>query len=548
MDPFAILRQGVVFNKKKFGSDLHSFKDEKLCPTTPVVAKSLDFFKEFEAKQTTAEAEQKPKERKRKRHHKKKAEKKEEASESEGSSDDKDSEDENDGDRTPLDPIAQHGKVAIEGADVPPPVSSFAGLKALSILPQILANLETSGYDAPTSIQSHAIPIMMQSREVLGCAPTGSGKTMAYAIPILSQLHGPKAVGFRACVVSPTRELAQQIKREFDRLGEGLKLKIKILDKAKPQRRHAFLKQNSMKLDIIISTPLRLVQMIREGAIKLDHVQWLILDEADRLLDDGFDEQLDEIVAACTHSDRRIGLFSATMPERIERIARSVLHDPIRVIVGKRNAAAQLVKQKLVFVGREDGKLLAMRQLVQQGLKPPVLIFVQSKPRAIQLFHELVYDGINVDVIHADRSKLQRDNIVKSFRIGKIWVMIATDLMARGLDFKGVNMVINYDFPPSAIEYVHRVGRTGRAGRAGEAVTFFTQDDIGSLKRIAGVIRSSGCEVPDWMMKVPDKSRSSSKTQVVKRTAITTDLKEKGKLRRLEKEKQASAQDLQTDT
>lgn len=146
-------------------------------------------------------------------------------------------------------------------------------------------------------------------------------------------------------------------------------------------------------------------------------------------------------------------------------------------------------------VGREEGKLLAMRQLIAEGLRPPVLVFLQSKERAKELFHELVYDGINVDVIHAERTQEQRDAVIRQFRSGEIWVLICTDLMARGIDFKGVNMVINYDLPQSAVSYIHRIGRTGRAGRRGLAVTFFTEADMEALRSIANVVKLSGCEV-----------------------------------------------------
>lgn len=144
--------------------------------------------------------------------------------------------------------------------------------------------------------------------------------------------------------------------------------------------------------------------------------------------------------------------------------------------------------------------MIALRQLVQKGIKPPVLIFVQSIERAKELFHELVFDGINVEVIHSDRTKAQRDNIIDQFRVGKIWVLIATELMARGLDFKGVNLVINYDFPQTVASYIHRIGRTGRAGRQGEAVTYYTQEDLQYMKGVVNVMKESGCDVPEWML------------------------------------------------
>merc|ERR1719408_334896 len=186
------------------------------------------------------------------------------------------------------------------------------------------------------------------------------------------------------------------------------------------------------------------------------------------------------------------------MPPAVCDLANSILTNPLRVNIGDVNAAAPDVEQRLLFITHEDGKLFSFRQLVQDGkIKPPALIFVQSKERAKELFGELVYDGIYVDAIHADRTRQQRDNTVKAFRAGKIWVLICTDLMARGVDFKGVESVVNFDFPQSAATYIHRIGRTGRAGQAGTAITFFTTSDFQSLRSIVSVMRQSGCEVPE---------------------------------------------------
>ena len=196
-------------------------------------------------------------------------------------------------------------------------------------------------------------------------------------------------------------------------------------------------------------------------------------------------------------------LFSATIGPFVKELAASFLNNPIELSVGVANAGASSIDQRLVFVGREDGKLIAIRQLIQQGeLKPPVLLFLQNKERAKELFRELVYEGINVDVIHGDRSQQQREDVIRKFRLGETWVLICTDLMARGIDFKGVKMVINYDLPQSGVAYIHRIGRTGRAGRAGEAVTLFTENDIPKMRSIANVMKLSGCKVPDWLLAV----------------------------------------------
>ena len=225
----------------------------------------------------------------------------------------------------------------------------------------------------------------------------------------------------------------------------------------------------------------------------------------------GFLDQVDEILAACTCPKIKKALFSATISSGVEELANTFMKDPIRIVIGAKNAATSSITQKLLYVGQEEGKIIAIRQLIQQGMKPPVLLFVQSIDRARDLFKELIYDGINVDVIHSGRSRAQRDLIISNFRSGKIWVLITTELMARGIDFKGVNLVINYDFPQTAESYIHRIGRTGRAGRNGDAVTYFTKDDLPYLKTIVNVMKQSGCDVPDWMLNLKKPSKNEKK-------------------------------------
>lgn len=259
-------------------------------------------------------------------------------------------------------------------------------------------------------------------------------------------------------------------------------------------------------------------------------IQWLILDEADKLFESGknsFRDQFDQIFNACSNSEKKVALFSATYTHPVSQWCKRNLRGLITVTIGERNTATNLVDQELLFVGSESGKLLAFRDLVRNGLQPPVLVFVQSKDRAQQLFNELIYDGINVDVIHADRTQLQRDKSVTAFREGKIWILICTELMGRGIDFKGVNLVVNYDFPPTAISYIHRIGRTGRAGRKGRAITFFTKDDTSNLRSIAQIMRNSGCEIPDYMLamkKVSKRGRRKLEKSSSKRDNISTGL------------------------
>lgn len=231
-------------------------------------------------------------------------------------------------------------------------------------------------------------------------------------------------------------------------------------------------------------------------------VEYLILDEADRLFELGFLDQVDKVLSACSHPQLKRALFSATMEQGVETLARTVLRDPVRMVVGARNSATASIQQELLFVSNEEGKLIAMRQMLQSGLPLPALVFVQSKERAQQLYQELVYESVAVDVIHADRTQHQRMEAIRKFRAGKVWFLICTDLMARGIDFKGVSTVINYDFPVSSVSYIHRIGRTGRAGRQGRAITFFTEIDKPLLPSIAKLVKQSGSDVPEWMLKM----------------------------------------------
>lgn len=397
-------------------------------------------------------------------------------------------------------------KIKTVGENVPPALSTFDLMKkTYSLSPVLMENLNKSGYTEPTPIQTQAIPVMLQKRQIFACAPTGSGKTAAFLVPVIHHLNKPLNKGFRALIVSPTRELAKQTLRECTRLCEGIGLRAHTFTKINKDK-EKFNPKLAQKFDILIATPNRLVFLLQQEppAVELDNIEWLIIDESDKLFETGvrgFRDQLATIYKACGLNAKR-AMFSATYTVEVAKWSKKNLDGLVAVTVGNRNTTTTTVKQDLVFVGNEEGKLIAMRDLVKKGLTPPVLIFLQSKERAKELFSELIYDGINVDAIHSDRTQQQRDNTVKAFREGKIWVLICTELMGRGIDFKGVNLVINYDFPSSAISYIHRIGRTGRAGRSGKAVTFFTNDDKPMLRSIATVMRDSGCPVPDYMLEM----------------------------------------------
>lgn len=434
-------------------------------------------------------------------------------------------------------------RAKITGDDVPLPIGSFEDLiSRFHINPKLLSNLVDSGFIEPTAIQCESIPICLNNRDLIGCAPTGSGKTLAFLIPLIQAITTPELKkkslkeskkskkakrAIRGLIISPTNELAVQIFQELETLTKGLKLTVGILSKQLANKINNKIIDSS-KYDILVSTPLRLIDTIKNENIDLSGVEQLVIDEADKLFDQGFVEQTDDILSNCTHTKLRTSMFSATIPSGVEEMANSILKDPVRVIIGHKEAASSTIDQKLVFTGSEEGKLLAIRQMIQNGeFKPPLIIFLQSITRAKALFHELIYDKLNVDVIHAEKTPKQRDEVIKRFKNGDIWVLITTDVIARGVDFKGVNMVINYDVPQSAQAYVHRIGRTGRGGKVGKAVTFFTKEDDMSVKPIINVMKQSGCEAgfSSWMenmQRLSKNDKKSIKQHQIKRNQIST--------------------------
>ncbi|XP_020707702.1 probable ATP-dependent RNA helicase DDX52 isoform X2 [Athalia rosae] len=437
-------------------------------------------------------------------------------------------------------------RITAVGRHISALIEEFAQLSSrYGVSSDIIQNIRNCGYVEPTPIQMQAIPILLEGKQLLACAPTGSGKTAAFLVPLIHKLGGPEKKGFRAIILNPTRELAKQTYRECLRLGEGRGFRVHIISNIN-QAMSKYGTKSSQQFDILITTPNRLVHLLNQDppAISLKNVEWLVVDEADKLFEEGvrgFRDQLNQIHKACTNENLHLAMFSATNTPSVTKWCRHNLKGLITVTVGQRNAATEHVTQKLLFVGSEGGKLVAFRNIVQKGMTPPVLVFVQSKERAQELFNELIYDGINVDVIHADRTQTQRDNVVRCFREGNIWVLICTELMGRGIDFKGVNLVINYDFPPSAISYIHRIGRTGRAGLKGKAITFFTQEDTVNLRSIAAVMRASGCDVPDYMLSMK-KHNKREKRELQRRapprdriSTIPTDPVREKRRRRLER-------------
>lgn len=414
------------------------------------------------------------------------------------------------------DAVRKHYRIKVKGDEVPSPLTSWRSLSSSFQVPQgLISRCIKEGYAQPTPIQRQSIPALLKERDVLASAPTGSGKTLAFLLPLIASLRAQRDAGtdwpsdLKAVVLSPTNELAAQQARTLKLIIPGSGLRASLLTKSTAAG------TDFTKVDILLANPLRLLSLIQSKRVSLSNVRWLIIDEADKLFEMNFVGQLDGIVAACTHQNITRALFSATLPERVEELARSILQQPLRITCGVRNTAAATVTQRLVFVGQETGKLPSLRQLMKEGLRQPCLIFVASKDRAKALHREMKFDGFSsVDVIHSDQPLASRSKAVENFRSGKMSFLIATDLISRGIDFIGVQSVVNYDFPSTTADYIHRVGRTGRAGNEGYAVTFFTEDDAGQLRSVANLIKESGGQVEDWMLTLKKAPRDAKRKRL----------------------------------
>lgn len=405
--------------------------------------------------------------------------------------------------------------IKISGNDVPKPVDSFKKLFGHYDMAQHLqVAIRKSDYKAPTAVQSQVVPLMLERREIICSAPTGSGKTLAFLLPIIHQLKEPMRLGsFRALILAPTRELAKQIHREALWISQGSNLKVHHLKDIKEAAKK-FSPESLYKYDVLVTTPNRLSSLLTTDppAISLCKLEWLVIDECDRLFEFGFRDDLNIIYKHCLASDKCCrALFTATLDDKLVEWAKVQMTNVVVVNVGGRKRAAPNVQQELIYVGNEAGKLISLRELILSGIEVPALIFVETKEKAKYLANEFLYDDLNIDFIHSERDQKERDTIVSMFREGKTWFLVCTDLMGRGIDFRGVNVVINYDCPKKVVSYIHRVGRTGRAGRAGKAITFVADEDRNILPQIVNIMRKSNCWIPENITSLLIKQQRKNK-------------------------------------
>jgi ATP-dependent RNA helicase RhlE len=356
---------------------------------------------------------------------------------------------------------------------------SFFGL---GIAPGILQVLDALRFNVPTPIQEKAIPIAIEGKDVVGVAQTGTGKTLAFGVPMVQRLAQDKS---RGLVLVPTRELARQVNDDVARIARAFKMRTTVVIGGESMARQ--IQQLKEHPRIIIATPGRLNDHLDEHRLRLDDVSILVLDEADRMLDMGFLPQIERIVRLVPKK-RQTMLFSATMDGPILSIASRYMHLPIRTEIAPSGTAIDLVTQELFVVPKDlKGKLLS--QLLKQ-YHGSVLLFVRTKRSASKVARLLRQSGQAAAEIHADRSQPQRRAAMEGFKSGKFRVLVATDIAARGIDVKDIEVVINYDLPDEPGNYVHRIGRTGRAGKSGHAITFATPDQGSEVKAIERFMRA----------------------------------------------------------
>lgn len=356
----------------------------------------------------------------------------------------------------------------------------------LKIIKPILDALETQGYEKPTPIQEKAIPSVLEKRDLLGCAQTGTGKTAAFAIPILQNLTENKEFPnqIKALVLTPTRELTIQIEENFQAYGKHLPLKtLVIFGGVKQHQQEQDLRRG---VDILIATPGRLLDFINQGIVKLHHLQIFVLDEADRMLDMGFVHDVKRVLKHLPAKRQNL-FFSATMPKEIAILASEILVNPVKVEVTPVSSTAETINQSIFFVER-DNKTDLLMHLLENPKLDQVLVFSRTKYGADKIVKKLVKNHISAQAIHGDKSQNARQNALNNFKDKKTRVLVATDIAARGIDIDDLKYVVNYELSDVSETYVHRIGRTGRAGAEGTSFSFVDGLDLANLRNTEKLI------------------------------------------------------------
>jgi ATP-dependent RNA helicase RhlE len=367
--------------------------------------------------------------------------------------------------------------------------AELTGFAKLGITGQLLKATAIAGFDTPKPVQEKAIPPYLAGRDILAVAQTGSGKTAAFSLPILTKIvalgskRTPKTA--RALILAPTRELAVQIEETIRVLAKGLHISTALV--LGGVSRFSQVKKIAPGVDILVATPGRLTDLVRERDLNLSETRWLVLDEADRMLDMGFINDVRRIAKA-VHHEKQTALFSATMPKEIEELARGIMKDPVHVEVAPQGTTAAEIKQGVVMARTKQKRQVLSTMLADEAMKS-VIVFSRTKHGADRVVRDLERDGFNAAVIHGNKSQNARQKALNGFRDGSVRILVATDIAARGIDVPGISHVVNFDLPDEAESYVHRIGRTGRNGADGIAITLCDPTENAKLRAVERVIR-----------------------------------------------------------
>jgi ATP-dependent RNA helicase RhlE len=362
----------------------------------------------------------------------------------------------------------------------------------LNLIEPILQALKKEGYTQPTPIQAQSIPILLERKDLLGCAQTGTGKTAAFAIPILQTLHQDELykkapAGIKTLILTPTRELAIQIGESFTAYGRYLRVSHTVIFGGVSQKPQTDALRGGV--DILIATPGRLLDLMTQRYVRLDQIKIFVLDEADRMLDMGFIHDVKKVIAALP-AKRQTIFFSATMPREIAQLADSILSHPVRVEVTPVSSTANRIQQSVYFVDKKNKRSLLLDVLKDRTIIT-ALVFTRTKHGADRVSRELNKAGIHAEAIHGNKSQQARQRALTNFKLQKTRVLVATDIAARGIDVEELSTVINYELPNVPETYVHRIGRTGRAGASGQSISFCDIDEKEYLKDIQKLIAKS---------------------------------------------------------
>ncbi len=358
----------------------------------------------------------------------------------------------------------------------------FNDLKLKQALEKAIA---ARGYKIPTPIQEKSIPSLLQGKDLIGIAQTGTGKTAAFALPILNRMRERHPKTIQTLVLAPTRELAAQIDESFSIYGKFLNFKHTVIFGGVKQRKQV--RSLSGGVDILIATPGRLLDLMNQEIVKLNRINFFVLDEADRMLDMGFIHDIKKVIARLPIKRQSI-FFSATMSPIVNQLAKSLLKNPIRVEAAVQATTVDTVKQYVLFVDQSSKKDLLLKLLRNKSLKS-VLIFTRTKHKANNIAKFLSRNNINADALHGNKSQSARTKAINSFKMGEIKVLVATDIAARGIDINNISHVINFELPNEPESYVHRIGRTARAGAEGTAFSFCSAEERNYLRDIEKLIR-----------------------------------------------------------